>query len=279
VTGALGLALLACVACSASVASDEAGGAGGEGAGGVAGTGNGGVSGMGGSPCATPEGVRICGGTSDQCAWVGSDECPGGGCARPFDRILGGDAAGGVCFADLPDWGNRACWGCHDGEVCIERKQGELMCVPESVCAALWQLGVRGACRYADSSAYDGRPLLRLPSCPDPSAGLRLCGGPCDEDCQFAQLAPCAGRSPDHPQGFCFIPGGLCSLDESGYTRPCPAVSSSSYCGVYRVSDADAPVARQYGQCLADYKCLALSAKLPGGFECYDADASLVVPP
>lgn len=204
---------------------------------------------------------------------------PGRGCTRPYDRVLGTEAEAGVCFSDLPDNASRACWGCEDGEVCIEREQGELYCVPESVCAALWQLGVRGACRYADLSAYDGRPLERLAACPDTDPALYLCGGPCPEDCDFGfqEPLPCSGRSPDHPQGFCARHvEPLCSLSESGYTYPCSY--SDWYCGVYRVSAEDAPVARQYGRCLTPERCLALSAKLPGGFDCYDESGKLVAP-
>jgi hypothetical protein len=275
---ALALALIALAACSGRTASD---GEGGSNPGGTGGAGNGGVGagGFGGSPCLTPEGVRICGGANDECAWVGPDACPAGGCARPYDRTLGGDAAGGVCFSDLADNASRACWGCEDGEVCVERELGELVCVPESVCAALWQIGVRGVCRYADLSSYDGRELFRLSTCPDSSSASAMCGGPCANDCEAFLHQPCSGRSPDHPQGFCFGTLALCSLGAAGYTQPCEGVLADYYCGVYQVSDADAPVARHYGQCLTEDACLRLAAKLPGGFLCYDSDASLVNPP
>jgi hypothetical protein len=278
----VGLTLIGLAACGGQSSEDGNGGYAGSGAGGTGDGGVGGAAGWAGSPCVTPEGVRICGGTSNECGWVVAEECPGGGCARPFDRMLGGEAEGGLCFSDLPDNGSRACFGCEDGEVCIEREPGELVCVPESVCWALWQIGVRGACRYADLASYDGRPLLRLPSCPDPSPPSYMCGGPCPEQCDGFFHNPCSGRSPDHPQGFCFYvnDSGLCSLAGGGYTLECNQVSSGDrYCGVYQLSELDAPVAHQYGQCLSDDTCLALSAKLPGGFLCYDPEGKLVSAP
>jgi hypothetical protein len=51
-------------------------------------------------PCATPEGVRICGG-SHSCPWLTTAECSGG-CVP-----TGADGTTGVCWTDLPDKGTR----------------------------------------------------------------------------------------------------------------------------------------------------------------------------
>ena len=233
-----------------------------------------------GTPCLTPEGVRLCGGDQNQCGWLGTNECPGVGCLRPYDDHVAGAAKAGVCFADLPDNGSRACSGCEDGEVCIQRKQGQYVCVPESVCADLWSLGVRGVCRYADLTAYDGTPLSHLSSCPDQDGSLGLCGGPCPSPC----LPPpyhdysCTGRSPDHPQGLCFWSRDSCALADSGYAAPCPYISPGYDCGVFRDPGADYSVARKYGVCVDVDRCLELAKRLPGGFDCYDYDGKLVTP-
>ena len=272
--GAL-LAALAAIAlaagCSGRVVQlgpDGGGGSGGSG---------GGWSGGGGLPCVTPDGVRLCGGTQNQCGWVGNDQCPGGGCLRPYDSQLDGPAKAGICYSDLADNGSRPCWGCKDGEVCLQRKQGEYICVPESVCADLWTMGVRGVCRYADLGAYDGRALQTLSSCPgSPGTGTPdFCGGSCTQSCYGS---PCSGRSPDHPQGSCFISQTLCVLGSTGYTQRCPDTLPPDYCGVFHHKSADMSVARQYGQCLGTDSCLALARKLPGGFDCFDAAGHLVKP-
>jgi hypothetical protein len=262
---------------SAGAASGGAGAASG-GAGATSG-GAGGAGATGGSPCETAEGVRLCGGNGATCGWIDTDECPGGGCTRPYDRELGGDAIAGVCFSDLPDNGSRACLECEDGEVCIERNPGEHYCVAESVCAKLWNLGARGVCRYADLSAYDARPLPRLTTCPkaDPNGYTYMCGGACPT-CKSDFPTPCTGRSPDHPQGFCSYSDldPWCALDDSGYVNACKA--SARYCGVFHVTQKDAGTAKMYGRCMTEDTCLALSQELPGGFDCYDADAQLVAP-
>lgn len=269
-------AALAAAACSGRTVIEGAGGS----AGGGASSGGAGGVGSGGQPCATPEGVRLCGGTASECAWVPPDACPGGGCTRPYDRLLGGPAQGGACLSDLADNASRTCMNCDDGEVCLERRQGELYCVPESVCAGLWRVGVRGVCRYADLSAYDGRPLATASACPTsvpkPRNDLR-CSPPCTTRCT---TSPCTGRSADHPIGLCL---GLrisskdyCALDGAKYTSPCDW--HQSYCGFFRVSAADRVVASQYGSCLRIDTCLWLSSHLPGGFDCYDEQAQLVKP-
>lgn len=229
------------------------------------------MGGFGGDPCRTAQGVRLCGGTAASCGWVGPEECPGGGCARPFDRILNGDSTAGVCFSDLADNGSRPCWGCNDGEVCVERAKGELSCVPESVCAGLWNLGAAGVCRYADLGAYDGRPLPVLPKCPSSKPESLLCGGACG-GCPGVGPPACTGRSPDHPQGFCTSFESWCAWDATGYLQDC----GSDYCGVFQVKAADQPVAFLYGRCLGLSHCQSLADELPGGFDCYDKSGKLV---
>lgn len=270
----LAAAWLALIGCAGRTETGSGGGSAGLGAAG----GTGGLAGVGGAtgdPCRTPEGVRLCGGSAAACGWVGPGECPGGGCARAFDRMLGGESVAGVCFSDLADNGIRSCWGCNDGEVCLERAQGELVCVPESVCAGLWALGAKGVCRYADLSAYDGRPLKVLVECPSLKPGSLLCGGPC-ESCSGAGPPPCTGRSPDHPQGFCTSSEKWCALEASGYLQECPKNSGTEFhCGVFRVSAVDQPVALHYGRCLDKSTCAQLAAELPGGFDCHDQYGNL----
>lgn len=146
--------------------------------------------------------------------------------------------------------------------------------MPESLCARLWLLGVRGVCRYADLARYDGRPLSSLSVCPSLAPFPQLCEGPCPT-CTAELHQPCTGRSPDHLQGFCFSPlWTWCAHDGEKYVQPCP---EKSLCGVFRVSLADSAVARMHGQCMAPHHCLALSTHLPGGFDCYDGEGDLVV--
>lgn len=264
--GSLALAALSLSGCAGRSETD-----GGDAAGGSAGGGLGGLGAFGGDPCRSVDGVRLCGGTAAACGWVGADECPGGGCARPFDRVLGGEAVAGLCFSDLADNGSRPCWGCNDGEVCVEREKDELVCVPASVCASLWELGAKGVCRYADLSAYDGRPLPILSKCPSSKPESLLCGGACS-GCPGVGPPACTGRSPDHPQGFCTSFEAWCALSGTEYVQSC----AQGYCGVFHVAPADQPAALRYGRCLGLPYCEMLAEELPGGFDCYDKSGSLV---
>jgi hypothetical protein len=264
-------AIAIAAACAGRTGEDASGGA--AGAGGAGGSGGqGGVGALGGSTCLTAEGVRLCGGEHGECGALSNDQCPGGGCAFPFDRERGGDAVAGLCFSDLPDAASRPCLACNDGEVCIERKPGELYCVPESVCARLWLLGARGICRYADLAAYDGRPLPVLAECPTLDSEARLCGGPCPE-CTWSPPR-CVGRSPDHPQGFCHSSASSwCALDAKGWVKEC---AKEELCGVFRHADDDSTAARLHGRCFYPDRCLALAQLLPGGFDCYAPEGNLV---
>jgi hypothetical protein len=272
---ALAVALGVAGACGGRTGGDgSAGSAGGGGAGGSGGTAaQGGVGALGGSTCVTAEGVRLCGGGHGECGWMNNDECPGGGCALPYDRERGGDAVAGLCFSDLEDAASRPCLHCQDGEVCIERKPGELYCVPESVCARLWLLGAHGVCRYADLAAYDARPLPVLAECPSTEPAARLCEGPCPK-CPWSQSS-CVGRSPDHPQGFCTSANfDWCALGAKGeYIQAC---TPGELCGVFRHTGSDYAVARLHGRCSSADSCLARAQLLPGGFDCYDSEGKLV---
>lgn len=124
VLGLVGVGVALAIACGGRIGDDDAvdggpmAGGGGTGATGIGGSGR--VGAIGGSTCRTAEGVRLCGGPNAECSWLDTDTCPGG-CVRPYDRDLGGDALAGVCFSDLPDNGSRPCLACEDGEVCVER--------------------------------------------------------------------------------------------------------------------------------------------------------------
>ena len=204
-------------------------------------------------PCLV-QGVRLCG---PGCSPVGTPEC----CAAVRDRETDEALVAGVCWTDLSDTGQRPCAGCRDGEVCVERAPGSLVCVPFDICRALALLGSARACRYADKSAYDGSPLAPgAATCPNDTNGhsLRnahmLCGGDCG-DCVPGR--PCIGRSPSRPLGVCGsidIVGGGSSEDRikrCATAADCGFVHAS--CAVFHVAPEDQPAADQYGNC--NYDC------------------------
>lgn len=255
-----------------SGAAGVGGGAGTAASGGTAGA-AGGAAGAGSGPCETPEGIRLCGG---ECDWLDAEDCPAG-CSAVYDRAAAGDSPFGLCFADLTDLGNRPCFACRDGEVCVQRARDVAVCVPESVCAGLWALGARDVCRYADYASYDGRPVPEPPaSCPAEPDGQQdpgqMCGGACGA-CLLADEYPCTGRSPEHPQGFCRSYEGSCRA--AAGDNDC---ADTWLCAVFRVPTPDAPTARASGHCFGRDTCLELAVTLPGGVDCYDA-AGNVVPP
>lgn len=235
------------------------------------------------APCTSSDGVRLCGGSLN-CPPISPPSCPGYGCTAARDDVTDVAAAGGVCWADLPDNGSTSCAICDDGEECVERASQELVCVSPAVCAALWDDGVRDVCRYADKSQYDHRPL-RSPSgtCPvDPSQHW-ACGGACGA-CPEGQH--CVGRSPDHPFGICTWPpaptlpdGAPCAIGPGGarapWCDPFDTSNSNTVCAVFHVDPTDQNVAMAYGICVPRTPCLALASTLPeglpGGLDCYDA--------
>lgn len=217
-------------------------------------------------PCDTPEGVRICGG-SQHCPWLTPPECPGQGCTQ-----TGSDPSTGVCWSDLPDKGQRLCAACNDGEVCVFRGTGELICAPTDLCETLWGDGDTLGCRYADKSRYTN-VALPTPSgpCPGGLAGqFILCGGECG-DCP--SRLPCVGRSPGRPFGICatFAPGGTqqvvstCSVPPGAYD----CRDQAAACAVFTLSPSDEPLAKQYGLCMPASDCNKAAEVMPGGLRCY----------
>lgn len=221
-----------------------------------------------------PDGVRLCGGTED-CPELGFEECPGVGCTPVSDRDTTADLAVGVCWPDVPDWVNRKCHACPDGDVCVHRGTDGLDCVPFSVCAALDELGAGQSCRYADKSAFDG-DALPTPAGPCPGgAGDFSCGG----DCGDCFIGLCTGRSPGRPFGLCVgtASNGLaCSAPAGGAVSP--PCSYFQYCAVFDADAADDPVARRFGVCMEKEECLGAAAVLPGGLRCIDEDGQEVTP-
>ena len=220
--------------------------------------------------CETGDGVRVCGGP---CRWLDAPECPGYGCTPAHDRVGGSASDAGVCWADAPAEVAELCNACPDGMVCAQRRPDELVCVPESVCAALWDLGATDVCRYAYKSAYDHRALPEPKTCPFDG---RFCGGACG-DC--GGIFRCTGRSPAHPYGICVGSGGAglfrCGVSEKGQD---PACLPNSVCAVLDVPAADEAAALRYGVCMDEDSCLAVAAELPGGLRCFDAAGKKVGP-
>jgi hypothetical protein len=214
----------------------------------------------GGTPCRTRSGVRICGGSA-RCPWLTAPDCPGRGCEE-----TGPDSGTGVCFSDLSDLGDRLCTACNDGEVCAFRGAADLVCVPQDLCATLWNAGGTSACRYADKSAYTNL-VLPVPSgaCPgnlgaSPGLSAIICGGPCGA---CSPGAPCAGRSPGRPFGVC----AEYNFDGMPTEGSCAGAALPGSCGIFEVAPADQPEADKYGFIImAD--CPEIATSLPGGFRC-----------
>lgn len=237
----------------------------------------------GGAEGCSARGVRVCGG---DCPTLDTASCPGFGCAPTLDVTNEQPTAYGVCWSDLPDGGMTPCNACPDDSGCLERNSGELICVPLEVCAALWALGGRTVCRYADKSAYDHRALTEPAGvCPvGPVEGDAVaCGGACPS-CAIEGLPPylqaCSDQSPNHPFGICvhaLANGAPCSLSpQGGYAVPC--AFGEGACGVYQDDAADQPVARVYGTCVPMGTCKAIAAALPGGFLCFDKHGMQAAP-
>jgi hypothetical protein len=275
-TGWLVLAALA--GCGARVVVDAAtgGGPGGAGAGDASASSTASAGGFSPHPeCAAADGVRLCGGPQGQCPPLAAPECPGFGCTPAIDIASLTVSATGVCWADAPLGAAAACTACLDGQVCAQRYDDQLVCVPPEVCEALWDLGASSVCRYADKSAYDHQKLPS-PEGPCPAeAPSTLCGGACGA-CLASER--CTGRSPGHPFGICVQINGNanpspfweCSMDEGGkILTPCPFVKP--ICGVFDAAAGDLAAARRYGLCFDDAdRCLGLAKTLPGGYLCFD---------
>lgn len=207
-------------------------------------------------------GVRLCGGA---CPALGPPECPGYGCTPALDRDTLAPTSYGVCWYDLRGHTTRPCAACEDGEMCAYRGKDDLVCVPAAVCAALWALGDRTTCRYADKTPYTGEPIPEPEGCP----GTLACGGSCP--CGVS----CIGRSPTHPFGICapgysdFVP--TCDLlPDHTYAHSC---HDDYACAVFDVPAADRVTAMHYGVCLPTDECLVTKTSLAisGGLHCFDA--------
>jgi hypothetical protein len=228
-----------------------------------------------------PAGVRLCGaGCPELLEADAANEvdvanvCPGYGCLRADSTTDFTPSAAGVCWADATADARYACGECPDGDVCLQKSTSELVCVPEDVCRALWLLGVRDVCRYADFAPYDDRPVPQSTStCPLPPSPHLLCGGQCG-NCDVG--VQCVGRSPDHPFGVCRNidihlptpqPSDFMSCDECLASTPQYATWA---CAVF---DGSAPLStrEQGGFCLELGDCLAVGGSIPGGASCYDA--------
>ncbi len=288
---ALTLALVAAasLACGSTVVIDGTGAAGEGAADGTAASGAG-ASASGGfashAPCMSADGVRVCGGDED-CPELAPPECPGFGCTSALDRDDFEPSVAGVCWADVDGAAGLQCHACRDGEACVQRYPDQLVCVSVTVCEALWDLGARDVCRWADKSRYDHQPLPPAPStpCPEGEHGF-MCGGSCG-DCQDDER--CTGRSPSHPYGICAFHAKAgpnpevqvprCIMNEQGdVIESCSQPSSSPLCAVFETAPEDASAAHRYGVCLFDVVCLHLAEVLPGGLRCYDVHGNQVAP-
>jgi hypothetical protein len=233
-------------------------------------------------PCA-PANVRICG---VSCPQLDATQCQGGGCEN-VSSLAGTPASAGVCFSDDRDAG-LSCAVCADGEACLQRDPDHLVCIPVEVCQRLWDLGVRDVCRYADKSAFDGRPLPSRTDCPS-DATRTMCGGSCPPCFPVSGAAACIGRSPDHPFGLCPSVGSVaddadpqryfvCSLVGTTYAEACPPTDPSFNapyaCAVFHTSEADVPAAKKYGLCIPPDNCRETAAAFPGGLDCYGPDGT-----
>jgi hypothetical protein len=235
-------------------------------------------------PCASADGVRLCG---DGCPPLPAPECPGFGCTPTLDRTGDVPSGAGVCWADVPGDAELLCNACPDGQVCAYRSADQLVCVSEDVCAALWDLGATDVCRYADKSAYDHRRLQEpAGACPsfEPSPPLEgLCGGACG-GCENGYR--CTGRSPSHPFGMCVYTG---AFDAPGGVDPCARAPDGTMlqtcgaegepgvsCAIFEDALEDEPAAMAYGVCYGG--CAAVAAVFPGGMTCYNDAGQKVAP-
>jgi hypothetical protein len=206
------------------------------------------------NPCEV-DGIRLCG---PGCPPLGDPTC----CTATFDRDTRAPTKAGVCWTDLSDKGQRPCIACKDGEVCAYRASDRLVCVPLNICRALDQLGARQACRYADKSAYDGRPLASRSDCPlvdENGASLKgqhfACGGGCG-DC--ASGVPCTGRSADRPFGFCpLVDNAGTSPDHATQCSTAASCQVNAQCVRFSVDLNDQSEANVYGVC--GTRCKAIS--------------------
>ena len=241
-------------------------------------------------PCASADGVRLCGG-DEGCAWLEPPECPGYGCTPARNRDTFAPADVGVCWADVEHAAGVPCVGCPDGDVCLQRADDQLVCASVAVCEALWDLGATSVCRYADRSGYDHRPLpVPAGPCPGGEASVdKLCGGACG-DCIQPGFR-CTGRFPDHPFGVCAYQEEEGGRDVALAVHPCSLGADGkvlldctdtlidlTLCAVFGTPVVDQVAALRNGLCLTEGTCLAAAAHLPGGMSCFDAEGNVIAP-
>ncbi len=238
-----------------------------------------------------PDGVRLCGDgcpdliTPDSSTFdiEAGNVCLGYGCLPTKDIQHFTSQSAGVCWADAQSIAKYPCGTCNDGEVCVQKSPSDLVCMPEDVCRALWTLGVRDVCRYADFHPYDGRPVATpAQACPfvAKDGPQRVCSGACPP-CPGVER--CVGRSPDHPFGLCrddFV-GGL--EPQPSAFPPCKTClatlpSDAGYgCAVFDGSD-NAALAHAGGFCMPVKDCLQIGKLFPGGMSCYDGSGNRLGP-
>jgi hypothetical protein len=228
--------------------------------------------------------VRLCGGDED-CPALEPPECPGFGCTPARDVVDFEPSDAGVCWADVKDAAAQQCHGCPDGQVCLQRSEDQLVCVEPGVCEALWDLGARDVCRYADKTRYDGRPLAAPNLCP----GWPACGPNCPP-CYDAYRARCVGRSPNHPWGLCAVvhegvghgqedvPACALAPDGSVLIGCAQSGLGDAFCTVFDVPQEDVPAARRFGLCLFEGQCVAAAQLLPNWVRCYNDRGRQIAP-
>lgn len=234
-----------------------------------------------GSPPCTVDGVRWCGAG---CPSLTTSECPGG-CTRVLDAETLRPMEVGLCWSDMLSGGRgtEPCVACADGDTCAQRDARRLVCVREGVCAKLALLGAGGACRYADKTPYDGRPLASpAATCPTSLPGA-ACGGacgPCPTGLPYNSSSRCTGRSATRPFGVCpflrFSPAEsslmTCAWDGNAPTEHCPKIDYGgspflvqAACLVFDTGEGTPlTLASRYGLCVPESVCWETKQKTSG---------------
>jgi hypothetical protein len=147
------------------------------------------------TPCTSPDGVELCGGTcgaASGCACLSPASDPG---------------ALELCL-NSTGYDSTACYNtCGATQVCINFNTDDV--VPDYTCEP-WSAGIMFASagqgsrvRYSDFAFWDGSDIPPLASCPVTGGRLAFCDGVCG-GCDAGQV--CTGRSPIHPVGWCASP-------------------------------------------------------------------------
>lgn len=214
------------------------------------------------TPCTSPQGYAVCGGTS-------SCSPPNCSCGDELDGVE-------ICLGHAgsrPDpYSNGPCNPGLDGFVCMLTTIPPPF--PDAASAKEWiteafelaeliaSNGGSDRLRYADLGKWTGDPIPDAVACV-PIGGVDTCGGKCGA---CSGSATCVGRSPLHPIGICDPNHSMpCSVNPkiAGYS-----CQGSNACFTYIVepdaqSDADGA-----GICLPTDACNALASQIPGGGKC-----------